>query len=512
MSDQGTTFYGLLIKEESRFFLQMKEQKIPLYPDFTYATKGQFVPHFVKIQGHKKRSGTCDMIQVVSYEEDNSDGALEVEGKVITGNRLKAEDQEWLCFTHVNPGEDESATFKLPLNLDEYQNQVITVAGTPGDPGNHLHNAQVVLAPPNGHQPSKGFQQASSLQELLLIREANKAVIEKYNHNLGSALGLKHKHGFSTGEAAILIFVPQKINLNLLPQGQRIPKTFESEAHKLWCHVDVVAGGRRGSIEDIDPLPKLETFNEDVTTQLQVGWPGLIGGMQVGAFDPQAGFSYVGTAGIAVKEQGHPHGVGFLTNQHVADTKGREIFFPSYASPIKLGKTQAVKEFESVHDWYAGLIQNNEALLRCDCGYFTVDNPYAAQVQPGVFGLDCDLSTPKDMDMNSMDIIGQKVVSVGRTRGFQRGTIVAYAYEFVDEQDISMYTDFLIASEDRNAFSWKGDSGKVILTDEAKPKPIALLWGGWQERLRHGRAQEMWSYAIDLNKVLKRLKLDLYKP
>jgi len=25
-----------------------------------------------------------------------------------------------------------------------------------------------------------------------------------------------------------------------------------------------------------------------------------------------------------------------------------------------------------------------------------------------------------------------------------------------------------------------------------------LLWGGWQERLRHGREQENWTYAIDL--------------
>jgi hypothetical protein len=35
--------------------------------------------------------------------------------------------------------------------------------------------------------------------------------------------------------------------------------------------------------------------------------------------------------------------------------------------------------------------------------------------------------------------------------------------------------------------------------------------GGWQERLRHGRKQENWTYAIDLGKVLDRLNLELFE-
>ena len=41
--------------------------------------------------------------------------------------------------------------------------------------------------------------------------------------------------------------------------------------------------------------------------------------------------------------------------------------------------------------------------------------------------------------------------------------------------------------------------------------PFSLLWGGWQERLRHGREQENWTYAIDLGKVLDRLNLELFE-
>ena len=107
-----------------------------------------------------------------------------------------------------------------------------------------------------------------------------------------------------------------------------------------------------------------------------------------------------------------------------------------------------------------------------------------------------------------MDIIGQKVVGVGRTRGVQRGHIIAYAYEFHDD-DFSIYTDLLIIGEDGKAFSDKGDSGKIIVTDDDEHRPVALLWGGWQERLRHGHEQENWTYAIDLGKVLDRLDVEL---
>ncbi len=103
------------------------------------------------------------------------------------------------------------------------------------------------------------------------------------------------------------------------------------------------------------------------------------------------------------------------------------------------------------------------------------------------------------IDPNGMDIIGQKVISVGRTRSVQRGAVAAFAYEFRDEF-FSSYTDLLIIGEEGNAFSWKGDSGKVIVTDDEDHRPVALLWGGWQEKLREGKEQEIWSYAIDLGK------------
>jgi hypothetical protein len=507
---QTDSYVGFLNKgSESQRALQVKDHNIPIDTSIEAPPELE-KPKLYKITGQIVRNDdNQDVIVAEKYEEVTT----QFTGVAQGDNRLKVKNKVHHCYQEIEAGEASCAEFKLPLNLDEYKGETITITGEQaGSNENQIHNASVVKAPAAKPSfPGEDFQQAKSLKDLLLIRQENRQEIEKYNNNLGSALGLKYKHGFSTGKAAILIFVPQKINLNLLPESQHIPKYFISEKHKIWCHVDVVAGGRKASLQEIDPLPALEALNESVTGQLQAGWPGLIGGMQVGALDPRAGFSYVGTAGIAVKERNSQRRIGFLTNQHVADRPGREIFFPSYSSSMKIGRTQKVEEFATVKDWYDKLIEDTNAMVRCDCGYFSVDPDYDDHVQPGVFGLDVDLSNIETINMKDMKIIGRKVVSVGRTRGFQRGTVVAYAYEFVDEENISMYTDLLIANDDGNAFSWKGDSGKIILTDEPKPKPLALLWGGWQERLRHNKAQEMWSYAIDLRKVLERLGLEIYK-
>ena len=61
----------------------------------------------------------------------------------------------------------------------------------------------------------------------------------------------------------------------------------------------------------------------------------------------------------------------------------------------------------------------------------------------------------------------------------------------------------------RTAFSDHGDSGKIIVTDDSAHNVVALLWGGWQKRLRRGKMQEDWTYAIDINYVLDLLVVDV---
>ncbi len=108
-----------------------------------------------------------------------------------------------------------------------------------------------------------------------------------------------------------------------------------------------------------------------------------------------------------------------------------------------------------------------------------------------------------------MSIIGQKVLRVGRTTGLRRGTIVAFGYEFHDEMDATAYTDLLIIGDDGIPFSTHGDSGSLIVMDNEDLNPIGLLWGGWQEKLRTGHAQEKWTWGISLSRVLDALEIDL---
>ena len=93
-------------------------------------------------------------------------------------------------------------------------------------------------------------------------------------------------------------------------------------------------------------------------------------------------------------------------------------------------------------------------------------------------------------------------------QGIREGTIWGFGYEFVDENDAKVYTDLLIIGDNEVPFSTHGDSGSLIVTAEEN-KGIGLLWGGWQEKLRSGYAQENWTYGIALDRVLKALNIEL---
>ncbi|MCG8371852.1 MAG: hypothetical protein MJA32_15255, partial [Proteobacteria bacterium] len=84
-------------------------------------------------------------------------------------------------------------------------------------------------------------------------------------------------------------------------------------------------------------------------------------------------------------------------------------------------------------------------------------------------------------------------------------------YEWRDEYFESHYTDYIIASEEGTQFSAPGDSGKLIVTAD-NLEPIALLWGGDDTiRTRKHRHKEDFTFAIDINIVLDRLKLAIVR-
>lgn len=428
----------------------------------------------------------------------HEEGYQEITGKVIGLNIVEGPDGPVNCYRH---GMVEA--WYLPLSLLEYMGREITVAGELH--GRELYRAHIVKVPEISVGKDKK-KEAKSLNNLLRIRAANREKVEAINGNLGTALGFKWTNGLKTDHPAVIIFVPQKTAPWLVPDEEKAPEYLEAP-DGTWCLTDVVTGGKAEK-EDPNLLPELSAENGRIVQELKSGRVGLIGGIQLAAFEDgteDGEHAYVGTAGIAVR---HPqtNGVGFLTNQHVADALGRRIYHP-WHKRFRIGITRSVRLYADDRNWYGGVIDEAMSYVRCDCAYVGVDDHLAERLQPGLHVIG-NTGPILRINPDSMDIVGQKVISIGRTRGVQRGTIIAYAYEFADE-DYSVYTDLLIIGEDGKAFSWHGDSGKIIVTDDDTRHPVALLWGGWQERLRHGREQENWTYAIDLGKVLDRLNLEL---
>jgi hypothetical protein len=373
---------------------------------------------------------------------------------------------------------------------------------------------------------------ASSLKDLIRIRHANRVYIEGLNGNLGSALGFKRKTGQTMSkEPAVLIFVPRKIDPKWIAGDQLIKKNLTGP-DGLTCPTDVVEGGK---YEDT----RIWAHDEHTAEDFLVGWEKLRGpapltdsqlwlrgklrgwsekvmpGAQLAAFD-SADDSYYGTLGCFArrKEDGM---LGFVTNHHVAGKVNNILYFPeTFGRPI--GITAKVFEWIADQTRLGGIVDEPKAKYVLDSAFVELSVDIEdAEVEPRLPVLDDGdqivykkLGDPLELDLDTMGPVGHEVVGVGRTRSFQRGTIAAFGYEYHDEGTTSRYTDYLIIGEDGNEFSDPGDSGKLIVLRDGL-RPVALLWGGWRERLREGRGQENWTYAIDINLVLERLDVEIVK-
>ena len=370
---------------------------------------------------------------------------------------------------------------------------------------------------------------ARNLRELLLIRDTSREKLEAINGTLGTALGRKHTRG-RVGEPAIIVFVPRKVDMRWVPSTGTIPETL-SGPNGLTCPVDVVEGGvddvwlrTVNPITGYDGPPRswlrlrdehqtLSSANIDLREQLR-GWSKQLGpGSQIGGME--RGRGYFGTLGCLARHR-RTRRLGFLTNQHVGKRPGRILYHPDPGT-MPIGETLTVQEFLRDEERFAGVVDEPNARFRVDCAYAVFRKTITRQdLDPRLPVLSDDgtlerrvIGEPIPLDLDTMSPIGTRVVGVGRTSSYQRGTITAFAYEHRDEEDDARYTDYLIAGDDSNPFSQPGDSGKIILTDESIPRPIALLWGGSYEKLRPGKDQEKWSYAIDINVVLHLLDVDI---
>ena len=371
---------------------------------------------------------------------------------------------------------------------------------------------------------------AKTLRELLVIRDTNRERLEAINGTLGTALGRKHTRG-RVGEPAIIVFVPRKVDVRWVPFAGTIPETL-SGPNGLTCPVDVV----EGEVDDVwlrtvdpntgsdgpaqswlrlkDEPQTLSSTNIALREQLR-GWGKQLGpGSQIGGMDSNR--VYVGTLGCLVCDRSNKR-LGFLTNEHVGKKPGQILYHP-YPKTMPIGVTRKVQEFLHDEERFAGVVDEPNARFRVDCAYAVFRKTITREdLDPRLPVLSDDgtaierrvIGEPVPLDLDTMGPIGTRVVGVGRTSSYQRGTISAFAYEHKDVEDDARYTDYLIVGDDSKPFSQPGDSGKIILTDERTPRPVALLWGGSYEKLRPGKDQEKWSYAIDINVVLDLLDVDV---
>jgi hypothetical protein len=351
-----------------------------------------------------------------------------------------------------------------------------------------------------------------TLRDLLRIRRKYARWLRSLPGYLGSAVGYKYLEDSDTFardkqgrfKPAVLVFVEKKIEDQkaLIKSGHLIPPRLDGPG-KLSCATDVV----QGTLPTATPTtPALTGAARALQRELHEAPLPIVGGI------PLTSGVGTGTAACVVRSTaGENLGqLGVLTNWHVAGLVGNRILRPlPRLQPI--GTTTRVvftapKRTPDPDD----LESFTTADHRVDAGFIALPNGAATRVAAGVHGLG-RLGEPHVVNLDSMDLIGRNVISVGQTLGRRRGRIAAYGYEWQpDLDDRAQYaTDYLILGERDEAFAAPGDSGKLVVTDDNERIPVALLWGGQRHGFWNAHAQETWSYASALGIVLRELQVEL---
>jgi hypothetical protein len=373
---------------------------------------------------------------------------------------------------------------------------------------------------------------AKSLKDLLLIRSENRQYLDSINGNLGSALGFKKKTGYAiSDEPAVLVFVPRKIDSKWIPRGQKIQPSLRGP-RGLTCPLDVIEGNRHETfvkvVDEADPMQEfalpwsvLQGPAPLTAEQLRLreklqGWTKkIMPGAQIGGKDSNC-TEFTGALGFFAKSRSQE--LGFVTNHHVADHIGNVLYFPWFAArPCGIVKRSVDVVPAKVR--FNNLIKDANAFYKVDCAFVAL-HPQVRRndidVRLPLIGQYEDtamkpIGKPIVPDLDSMGVLGRRVMSIGPKRSLQRGTIYGFAYEYKDENSKRYYTDHLIVGDNDEEFSMGGDSGKLVVTDDVELRPIALLWGGRRQRLRSEHEQEKWAYAVDINLVLSSLRVDFVK-
>lgn len=271
------------------------------------------------------------------------------------------------------------------------------------------------------------MSEAKSLEDLMRIRAHNRPYLDWINGDLGTALGFKKPTGETvTTQPAVIVFVPLKINPKWIPGTLLLPKKLEGPGD-LWCALDVVEGG---SAEEEDPVPPSPS---EPAERLR-GWDDRVwAGSQIGHWvDEAIGRYSTGTLGAFARERRGSRNFGFLTNQHVGVEPGTKLYHP-VPWGTHLGTTRKTITFVDDENWYGSVVDEPNTFVRVDCAFVALASTFdQANTNRDLMGVG-KLGPPKEISLKDMSVIGQKVLRVGRTTGLRRGQIVAFGYEYRDE-------------------------------------------------------------------------------
>lgn len=365
---------------------------------------------------------------------------------------------------------------------------------------------------------------ARSLGDLLEIRDHHHARLTATPGVLGTALG--HVQG---GAPGLLVFVRYKIAAKWVAPAQLVPRELTGPAGQV-CPVAVIESSAdldmsllaelgdgtrvRLPVTQLQPPSPLDAARHELRAYLR-GWSDrLLPGSQLAATGP-GGQLREGTLSCFVRDaRGTP---GFLTNEHVAGAVGQVLYHPtSYARPV--GRTVASVLVVADEQRFGGRVDQPNAYYSVDAAFVALDAGLGAgDVEPRMPYLRANgmvelrrLAAPWQLTLDGMGPVGRAVVSVGRTRSFQRGRIAAFGYRWVSSEGSEFFTDYLVVGDGPEPFSAPGDSGKLLAIDDgAALRPVALLWGGAAGEMYLGAEQSRWSYATDLGLALASLGLEL---
>ncbi|WP_051223827.1 hypothetical protein [Conexibacter woesei] len=209
--------------------------------------------------------------------------------------------------------------------------------------------------------------------------------------------------------------------------------------------------------------------------------------------------------------------VSALTNRHVAGEAGRRLHTEVGGSEVPIGTSSGTAVGRvPLGAVYPGL-GGDRVELAVDAGLIQLDDINNATAQVfgvGTLGAVVDVGGAESL---SLELIGQDVRAFGGASGALTGQVLALSYRYRSLAGTDYVADVLIGPREGGELPTRpGDSGTLWVADgpplqadpQARPRPIALQWGG--HRFGTGaRRESPYALATFLSTALSQLQVDV---